>query len=358
MLPRVPEGLQTTHRFGEAAGFDAAVVVSFGGPEGPDDVLPFLQNVVRGRNVPPERLEQVAAQYHLFGGVSPINDHNRHLVASLRDALAVRGRDLPVYWGNRNWHPYLTDTVARMRDDGIRTAAAFVTSAYSSYSGSRQYIEDIESATASVGAGAPQIVKLQPYYDRSGFVDPFVEGLRRARVEAGPDAPVIMTAHSLPVAMAKTCDYEQQLRHVARRVAIEAGEPEDGWVLAFQSRSGPPSQPWLEPDLCDVITATPEGPGAVIVVPIGFVADHMEVVHDVDLVAGAAGRAKGLRLVRVPTPGRDPRFAAMAADLVLETEQRLRDGLPLGPYCGDGCCPAPAAPAATAATAKIAPAPG
>jgi ferrochelatase len=321
--------------------FDAVVVVSFGGPEGPDDVMPFLRNVVRGRNVPPERLEQVAAQYHLFGGISPINDHNRHLVAALRSALEGRGRELPVYWGNRNWHPYLPDTVARMRDDGITFAAAFVTSAYSSYSGSRQYIEDIEAAVAGAGEGAPEIVKLQPYFDRSGFVGPFVDGLRAARVEAGPDAPVIMTAHSLPCSVAATCDYERQLRQVARTLAIEAGEPEDGWTLAFQSRSGPPSQPWLEPDLNDVISSLPDGPGAVIVVPIGFVADHMEVVHDVDLVAGAVGRSKGLRLVRVPTPGRDARFAEMAADLVLEAEQRRRDGLPLGPWCGPGCCPPP-----------------
>lgn len=323
-------------------GFDAVVAVSFGGPEGPDDVMPFLENVVRGRNVPPERLEKVAAQYHLFGGVSPINDHNRHLLASLRSALDVRGRELPVYWGNRNWRPYLADTVARMRDDGIRSAAAFVTSAYSSYSSCRQYIEDIEAARAAAGDGAPDIVKLQPYFDRSGFVDPFVDGLRRARVEAGPEAPVIMTAHSLPSSMAAACDYQQQLLHVARRVALEAGEPEDSWVMAFQSRSGPPTQPWLGPDLNDVIAALPGGPGAVIVVPIGFVADHMEVVHDVDLLAGGIGREKGLRLVRVSTPGRDPRFATMAADLVLDTEQRLRDGLPIGPWCGPGCCTAPA----------------
>jgi len=228
-----------------------------------------------------------------------------------------------------------------MRDDGIRSAAAFVTSAYSSYSGCRQYIEDIEAARAAAGDGAPEIVKLQPYFDHSGFVDPFVDGLRQARVEGGPQAPVIMTAHSLPSSMAAACDYEQQLRHVGRRLALEAGNAEDDWLMAYQSRSGPPTQPWLGPDLNDVISALPDGPGAVIVVPIGFVADHMEVVHDIDLVAGGIGRAKGLRLVRVATPGRDPRFAAMAADLVLETEQRRRDGLSIGTWCGPGCCTAP-----------------
>lgn len=324
-------------------GFDAVVVVSFGGPEGPDDVMPFLQNVVRGRNVPPERLEQVAAQYHLFGGVSPISEHTRSLVGSVRSAFARRGRELPVYSGNRNWHPFLSDTVGRMRDDGIRNAAAFVTSAYSSYSSCRQYIEDIDAARAHVGPDAPEIIKLQPYFDRSGFVDPFVDGLRVARVEAGPSPPVVFTAHSLPVSMAETCDYESQLRQVAQRVVVEAGEPEDGWALAFQSRSGPPSQPWLGPDLGEVIAGVQESAGAVIVVPIGFVVDHMEVVHDIDLVAGSVGRARGLRLVRVPTPGLDPRFAQMAVDLVLETEHRLDRGLPAGPYCGPGCCPPPAA---------------
>lgn len=323
-------------------GFDAVVVVSFGGPEGPDDVMPFLQNVVRGRNVPPERLEQVAAQYHLFGGVSPISEHTRALVGSVREALAGRGRDLPVYSGNRNWHPFLSDTVALMRGDGVRRAAAFVTSAYSSYSSCRQYIEDIEAARAHVGPGAPEMTKIQPYFDRSGFVDPFVDGLRVARVEAGPSAPVVFSAHSLPVSMAQTCDYDSQLRRTAQRIALEAGEPEDAWTLAFQSRSGPPSQPWLGPDLGEVISGVPESAGAVIVVPIGFVVDHMEVVHDIDLVAGAVGRARGLRLVRVPTPGLDPRFAEMAVDLVLETEHRIDRGLPVGPFCGPGCCPAPA----------------
>lgn len=346
--------------------------------------MPFLENVVRGRNVPPERLEKVAAQYHLFGGVSPINDHTRSLVDSIRSALARSGREIPVYWGNRNWHPFLADTVARMRDDGIRNAAAFVTAAYSSYSSCRQYIQDIESAQAQVGRGAPDILKLQPYFDRSGFVDPFVDGLRIARVEAGPSAPVVMTAHSIPESMAAGCAYEQQLREVARRVAREAGEPEDGWILAFQSRSGPPSQPWLGPDLNDVIAGLPDpltpdrggdpdaaGPdprdavprGAVprdvvprdavprdavprddvIVVPIGFVVDHMEVVHDIDLVAGAIGRSRGVRLVRVPTPGLDPRFAAMAAELVLEAEEQVSRGRSLGPWCQPDCCPPPVA---------------
>jgi ferrochelatase len=327
--------------------FDALLLVSFGGPEGPDDVLPFLENVLRGRPAPPDRIRQVAAHYQEFGGVSPINEQNRQLLAAIREALTRRNRDLPVYWGNRNWHPFLTDAVGHMRADGVRHAAAFVTAAYSNYSSCRQYLENLAEAQATVGPGAPEIVKLRPFFDHPGFVEPLGGGLRAARAEAGPDAPVLMTAHSIPSTMAATCDYEEQLRETARLVADVAGEPPDRWTLTFQSRSGPPQQPWLGPDINDAITALSDHPAAVIVVPIGFVSDHMEVVYDLDRVAAATAAARGIRMVRSPTPGCDPRFVTMILDLVEEAEGRLAPSCQqdLGPeafraaLCSADCCP-------------------
>lgn len=330
--------------------FDAVLLVSFGGPEGPEDVMPFLRNVVRGRDIPESRLQAVADQYHRVGGASPLNDLNRALVASLRDALEALGSPLPVYWGNRNWRPFLAETLAEMRRDGIREAAAVITSAYPSYSGCRQYMENIDEALAEVGEGAPRVVKIQPYFDRSGFVEPLADGLRSALAAAGPDTPVIMTAHSIPVSQAANCAYEKELRRVGAAVAAAAGAGGAGggaggtaprWTLAFQSRSGPPTQPWLEPDLNDVIAALPDPAPAVIVVPIGFVSDHMEVVHDIDVVAVAKAAERRTRLIRTPTPGTDPRFAAMLAGMVCETEELSAAGRPLGPWCGAGCCLTP-----------------
>lgn len=301
--------------------------------------MPFLRNVVRGRDIPDSRLQVVAAQYHRIGGASPLNDLNRALVASLRDALAARGRPLPVYWGNRNWTPYLAETLGQMRSDGVREAAAVLTSAYSSYSGCRQYIENIDEALAQVGEGAPRVVKVQPYFDRGGFVAPLADGLRAALAQAGAGTPVVMTAHSIPVSQAADCAYEEQLRQVGAAVAEAAGTGR--WALAFQSRSGPPNQRWLEPDLHDVIAALPDPTPDVIVVPIGFVSDHMEVVHDIDLLAASKAAERGTRLIRTPTPGTDPRFVAMLADLVFETEELTAAGRPLGPWCGPGCCLTP-----------------
>jgi ferrochelatase len=328
--------------------FDAVLLVSFGGPEGPEDVMPFLENVLRGRPVGRDRMEQVAAHYLEFGGVSPINEQNRKLAAALGDALAQRGWDLPVYWGNRNWHPYLAETVQRMQADGIRRAAAFATSAYSSYSSCRQYLGDLAQARATVGAGAPELVKLRPYFNHPGFVAPLADGLRTARAQAGPDAPVLMTAHSLPCPMAATCEYEQQLGEAARLVATLAGETSDGWRIVFQSRSGPPQQPWLEPEINDVIAALPHYPTA-IVVPIGFVSDHMEVVYDLDRVAAATAARRGISLLRSATPGTDPRFVDMILDLIAEAEGRrapsfLGDMGPAAFPCAAGCCPPAAAP--------------
>jgi ferrochelatase len=304
-------------------GFDTLLVVSFGGPEGPDDVVPFLRNVTRGRDIPEARLQAVAARYLEFGGVSPINGQTRALVAALADAT-----ETPVYWGNRNWHPLLTDTVRRMTDDGVKRAAAFVTSAYASYSSCGQYLEDIAAARTEVGPDAPDIVKIPPYFDQPGFITPFAEGLRRARSIAHPDAPVLMTAHSIPQTMAAACDYEAQLRRTASLVAQAAGEPEDRATLVYQSRSGPPQQPWLGPDIGDVIDTLPPATPDVIVVPIGFVSDHMEVVYDLDRLAARRAQDRGLRLLRCPTPGTHPAFVAMITELA-------RSPVP----CRPRCCP-------------------
>ncbi len=328
---------------------DAVLVVSFGGPEGPDDVMPFLKNVTRGRRIPPERLVRVAAQYLDVGGVSPIQDSVRRLVAGVRGQLAARGRPLPVYWGNRNWHPYLADTVERMRAEGVRRAAAFVTSAYSSYSGCRQYIDDIAAARRAAGEGAPEIVKLRPFYNHPGFVEPLAGGLRAARAEAGPAAPVLMSAHSIPLELAATCDYEVELRDAAGLVSAAAGEDPRGWSLVYQSRSGPPDQPWLGPDVESAVAALAPGCRSVIVVPLGFVVDHMEVVYDLDRLAATAAARRGVTMVRSATPGDDPRFAAMVCDLVEEAADPAAPRRALGARgpaafpCAPGCCPGPAA---------------
>ncbi|MGH8921611.1 MAG: ferrochelatase, partial [Actinomycetes bacterium] len=230
-----------------ASAYDAVLLVSFGGPEGPDDVMPFLDNVLQGRDVPDARRQAVADQYRLFGGVSPINGHNRELLAAIREELETHGPDLPVYWGNRNWHPLLADTVATMGADGITRALAFVTSAYSSYSSCHQYLDDLFRARQAVGPGAPTIDKIRPFFNHPGFVEPSADRLRVARRQAGSDAPVLFSAHSIPRSMAAASDYERQLREHARLVAERADAPD--WQLVFQSRSGPPGQPWLEPDV-------------------------------------------------------------------------------------------------------------
>ena len=294
---------------------DAILVVSFGGPEGPDDVMPFLRNVTRGRGIGGERLAAVAEHYHLFGGVSPINQCTRDLIAALVDELAGRGAALPVYWGNRNWSPMLATTVAQMRDDGISRAVGFATSAFGSYSGCRQYAEDIEQARAAVGAEAPVVHKLPPFWEQEGFVSAMAQNLAEARL-VEPAAPVVFTAHSIPHSMAATAPYVAQLNEACRRVAARAGTSE--WSLAYQSRSGPPRVPWLEPDIGDELDrVAADGAEAVIVAPIGFVADHMEVIYDLDTEARQRADLRGLRFTRVPTVGTHPAFVTMIADLVL-----------------------------------------
>ena len=330
--------------------YDSVLLVSFGGPEGPEDVEPFLANVTAGRQIPAERLEAVARQYHHFGGVSPLNEQCRRL----RDALAVRlaasGRDLPVYWGNRNWTPFLAGTVAEMAAAGHRRALALVTSAYSSYSGCRQYLADIAAARASAGVTAPAIDKVRAYYDHPGLIAPFVDEVAEARMSlpAGlrSQARLVFTAHSIPESMAAGCDYERQLGETARLVAAGAGF--GGWTMAWQSRSGPPSVPWLEPDVNDCLRElSGRGAAAVVLAPIGFVTDHMEVMWDLDVVAAGTAADLGLRLVRAPTPGTGPddRFVAMWQELVEErldatTARRSLGRLGAGPdSCPPGCCP-------------------
>ena len=328
--------------------YDAVLVVSFGGPEGPDDVVPFLENVTRGRGIPRERLEQVGEHYFLFGGRSPINDQCRALIGELEPALAAAGIGLPVYWGNRNWDPLLTDTMRRMAADGVQRAIAFVTSATSSYSGCRQYREDIERARSEVGAEAPIVDKIRQYYDHPGFIEPMIDNTRAALDRVGPDSRLVFTAHSLPMSMARTSDYEAQLREASRLVAEGVGVAD--WDLVWQSRSGPPQMPWLEPDVNDHLEAiAAPGETAVVLVPIGFISDHMEVLYDLDTEAVATAERLGLELTRAATVGTDPRFVAMIVELIeerrSEAPRRALGDLAIRPdVCPADCCPAPVRP--------------
>jgi ferrochelatase len=335
-------------------GYDALLLVSFGGPEGRDDVMPFLQNVLRGRNVPPERLREVASHYEHFGGVSPINDQCRALLSALRAELDRHGPPLPVYWGNRNWHPMLADTLREMAGAGVRRALAFVTSAYSSYSGCRQYLEDIARAREEVGDGAPVVDKLRAFYNHPGFVEPLVE-LVGAAFDRIPEtrragARLVYTAHSLPRALAATSDYQVQLEETAGLVSAARGREE--WDLVYQSRSGPPSQPWLEPDIVDHLRSLAAGGVRdVVVAPIGFVSDHLEVVYDLDLEARSRAMELGLNMVRAGTVGTHPRFVSMIRELVVERLMddpvRLHLGSrgPAPDVCPADCCPPGARPA-------------
>src|SRR5215210_2664883 len=301
--------------------YDALLVVSFGGPEGMDDVMPFLANVLRGRNVPQARMREVAHHYELFGGVSPINEQNRLLIAALKKELEAGGPHLPIYWGNRNWHPLLTDTLRQMADDGIKRALAFVTSAYSSYSGCRQYREDIERAQVALGPRAPRVEKLRAFYNHPGFIEPNIENVRSALDEfpegRRASAHIAFTAHSIPLAMAARCDYQAQLQETARLIAEAIGH--ERWQLVYQSRSGPPTQPWLAPDICDHLSELKKmGANDVIVAPIGFISDHMEVLYDLDTEARALSQEIGLHMVRARTVGAHPKFIGMIRELALE----------------------------------------
>lgn len=350
--------------------YDGVLLVSFGGPEGQGDVLPFLRNVTRGRGIPDERLEEVAHHYRAFGGVSPINDQNRALRAALTAELEARGIDLPVLWGNRNWDPFLADALREAYDAGHRRLLAVVTSAYSSYSSCRQYREDLADALERTGlTGRLSIDKVRQYFDHPGFVTPFVEGVREALARSGAVADarthVLFVTHSIPLVTAQSSGppdrdlgpdgaYPAQHRAVAEVVMARAGADTVPWSLVYQSRSGAPSTPWLEPDVNDAISElAADGLRAVVIVPIGFVSDHMEVLWDLDEEAATTAREAGLHVERVPTPGVHPAFVRGLVDLVTE-RIATTSGRPcerpaltsLGPWddvCRPGCCANPRA---------------
>jgi protoporphyrin/coproporphyrin ferrochelatase len=328
--------------------YDAFLLVSFGGPEQPDDVMPFLENVTRGRNIPRQRLLEVAEHYHHLGGKSPINDQNRALMAALQQEFADHGLSLPIYWGNRNWHPLLPDTLRQMAADGVQRAIAFFTSAFSSYSGCRQYRENIAAAQEQVGTGVPLVDRLRMFFNHPGFIEPMVERVLAALASLPPErragAHLLFSAHSIPQAMAANCQYEAQLREACRLVAHGALHP--AWRLVYQSRSGPPSQPWLEPDVGVALEEIAGGSGTrdVIVVPIGFISDHLEVLYDLDAEAARHAQQWELNFIRAATVGTHPRFVRMIRELVQErmSDHPLRLSLgSLGPshdVCPEDCC--------------------
>jgi ferrochelatase len=344
--------------------YDAFLLVSFGGPERPEDVMPFLENVTRGRGVPRERLEAVSHHYLALGGVSPINDQNRALVAALRTAFDARGIALPIYWGNRNWDPFLTAELHRIRADGHRRVLAMTTSAYSSYSGCRQYREDLARSLDSAGlSGSLAIDRIRQFFDHPGFVAPFAEGLAAALTGilvdgvAPADVRVFFTTHSIPTAMARASGSPGRFgeggayvaQHLAAIDAVVASVHRGGvevpaWALVYQSRSGAPSVPWLEPDINEALRAAHEsGMRAAVVVPIGFMSDHVEVVWDLDREARETCDEFGVRMIRVATPGTHPAFVAAIADLVEERRRGVpaKALSPLGPWpgiCATGCC--------------------
>ncbi|WP_194896929.1 ferrochelatase [Catenulispora pinisilvae] len=351
------------------APYDALLLVSFGGPEGPDDVVPFLENVTHGRGIPPERLKEVGAHYFEFGGVSPINQQCRDLIAALRQDFADTGLKLPIYWGNRNWNPFLADTLAEMEADGVRRALVVFTSAYSSYSGCRQYREDLARALAESGTSI-QFDKVRPYFNDPGFVEPMADAVSAAVAglpEAARIAPrLVFVTHSLPRTYAETAGpaggaYVAQHLEVARLVA-EGVSRRTGLVLphelVFCSRSGPPQMPWLEPDINDHLRAikAQDATGAVLA-PIGFVSDHMEVIYDLDTQAAETALEIDLPTARAATVGTDPRFVAALRRLVLERSAVARgdsEGESLSnvvgrlrafpDVCPLNCCPNPRAP--------------
>ena len=313
--------------------FDALLILSFGGPEKSDDVVPFLENVLRGKNVPRERMMEVAEHYYHFGGRSPINDQNRELIAALREVLDREGPNVPIYWGNRNWQPFLADTMRQMRTDGIRKALAFVTSAYSSYSGCRQYREDIAKAQAEVGDGVPEIGKLPSFHAHPNFITANADHLRQALQTFNAPPHVVFTAHSVPVSMAASSPYVRQLEETCALVADRLQIKD--WRLVYQSRSGPAAQPWLEPDIGDHIRSLhAEGRRDIVIAPIGFVSDHMEVLYDLDTEAAELCKHLGMNMVRARTAGTHPSFVQMIRELMLGGEA----------VCNPSCCLPPQRP--------------
>ena len=335
--------------------YDAILFVSFGGPEGPDDVLPFLENVLRGRNVPRERMLEVAEHYQHFGGISPINAQTRDLIAAVETDLKAHGLTIPIYWGNRNWHPLLSDTMRTMVDEGVQRALAFVVSGYSSYSGCRQYRENLRDCQSQIGEAAPQIDKIRAFYNHPDFIAASADRLRAALqqipTESRSRVRVAYTAHSIPGSMASSCDYVKQLRETCRLVSEAIGIDASRWNLVYQSRSGRPQDPWLDPDICDHIEQLhTDGVVEVIVMPIGFLSDHIEVLYDLDDEAAKAAAGCGMQMVRAQTVGTHPLFVQMIRKLILE---RMMPDYPkeaIGQYgpnwdvCAVDCCPAPVRP--------------
>ncbi len=327
--------------------YDALLLVSFGGPEKMEDVLPFLENVLRGKPVPRERMLEVAHHYELFSGVSPLNAQNRALIAALEARFAQDGPRLPIYWGNRNWRPLLPDTLRRMADDGVQRALAFVTSAYSSYSGCRQYRENVAAAQDAVGARAPAIDKLRVFYNHPLFIeavaDRVAEAFSELSEERRHEAALVFTAHSIPTTMSDNCRYVEQLTETCRLTAERLGHAR--WQLVYQSRSGSPSQPWLEPDVCDHLRSLAEQRVRdVIVSPVGFLSDHMEILFDLDTEARGLCRELDMNLVRAATVGTHPSYVEMIRELILErmSDTPVRNAIgrfgPNHDVCPEDCC--------------------
>jgi len=312
--------------------FDALLIVSFGGPEKHEDVLPFLENVLRGKNVPRERMLEVAEHYYHFDGRSPINEQTKELIAAVEKEFRDHGVKLPVYWGNRNWHPFLAETLKQMQADGIRHAAALATSAFGSYSGCRQYREDIARALQAAGTEDLLIEKLPNFCDREEFTAVMVDRVKTAMQQWPTPEQIIFTAHSIPLSMAESSPYVRQLKEASARVAAACGV--SNWQLVYQSRSGPPQQPWLAPDICDYLREQhAAGVRSVIICPIGFISDHMEVLYDLDTEARALCDQLGIKMVRAGTAGSHPKLISMLRDMVLNSAT-----FPVLGYCEAGCC--------------------
>ena len=331
--------------------YDAILFLSFGGPEKREDVIPFLENVLRGKTVPRERLLEVAEHYYHFDGVSPINEQCRVLIAALRQELDAHDIRLPIYWGNRNWNPYLNETLIQMKRDGVVRALTYVTSGFSCYSGCRQYRENIAAALQQPEASGLQIDKLRVFYNHPDFIDVVAlrveSALQRFPEDSRDTVQVVFTAHSIPVSMSTTSDYEKQLRESCRLVAERLRLPESRWKSVYQSRSGRPQDPWLEPDIIDYMRAMHSaGVDKVVISPIGFLSDHMEVLYDLDDEARQFCDENGIHMSRAGTPGSHPQFVSMIRRLI---EERIRGTArecigqfpPNHDVCPIDCCPAP-----------------
>ena len=327
--------------------YDALFVVSFGGPEGQDEVMPFLENVLRGKNVPRERMLEVAEHYKHFGGVSPINEQNRELIAAIKQELAEHDIDLPVYWGNRNWHPMLPDALRQMKEDGVKCSLAFFTSIYSCYSGCRQYRENIMDAQATIGEGAPEVHKVRMAFNHPLYIEASADRVRAALDEISSERQsetrFVFTAHSIPISMAEGCKYSTQLKEACRLIMKEIGDYP--WELVYQSRSGPPQQPWLEPDVCDYIEQLKQETDVkdLVLMPVGFVSDHMEVLFDLDTEAKELCDELGINMARAKSVGTHPKFISMIRELILErTEGAVKRAIgnmpPNWDVCPPDCC--------------------